>query len=49
MKSALRSMSNKELEKLERKYSNTPRNPFSFELLRRSRKNFRRGKARKGK
>ena len=40
MKSALRSMSNAKLRELEREYSDTPRNPFSFELARRARKNF---------
>jgi len=44
MKSALRSMSTTKLLKLERKYADTPRNPFSFELARRARKNFKRGK-----
>ncbi len=42
MKSALRSMSNAKLQKLERKYSETPRNPFSYELARRERKNWKR-------
>lgn len=44
MKSALRSMSTTKLSELERKYADTPRNPFSFELARRNRKNWRRGK-----
>ena len=42
MKSALRSMSNKKLLKLETKYSDTPRNPFSLELARRASKNWKR-------
>ena len=49
MKSALRSMSNKKLLKLETKYSDTPRNPFSFELARRARKNWKRDMKEGGK
>jgi hypothetical protein len=37
-------MSTTKLLELERKYAETPRNPFSFELARRARKNFKRGK-----